>query len=225
MLFSVDWRHHVTLAVAYVWKDVMLYIVLCRTKWRVHTLVCRCEMINFMSYVHLPRIQMTNMCTHEMFPWQFDKRQKNSYLRQTENVWALGRIYHFKVGGEGRRWSNVLTAWVEIFALKKITSSSTDSQLLSNSMRRKHVLMNGSYELYLLLFMSRLRCDILLSTCRRKNPWCQRQNICQCHEKLCFGQRKGIFILLQKNYFEQSRINGNLKIDQNKLSSQFSLHF
>lgn len=78
---------------------------------------------------------------------------------------------------------------------------------------------------YLLLFMSRLRCDILLSTCRRKNPWCQRQNICQCHEKLCFGQRKGIFILLQKNYFEQSRINGNLKIDQNKLSSQFSLHF
>lgn len=79
----------------------MLYIVLCRTKWRVHTLVCRCEMINFMSYVHLPRIQMTNMCTHEMFPWQFDKRQKNSYLRQTENVWALGRKYHFKVGGEG----------------------------------------------------------------------------------------------------------------------------
>lgn len=178
----------------------MLYIVLCRTKWRVHTLVCRCEMINFMSYVHLPRIQMTNMCTHEMFPWQFDKRQKNSYLRQTENVWALGRKYHFKVGGGGRGGGDqmYLTSWVEIFALKKITSSSTDSQLLSNSMRRKHVLMNGSYELYLLLFMSRLRCDILLSTCRRKNPWCQRQNICQCHEKLCFGQRKGIFILQKK---------------------------
>lgn len=104
-----------------------------------------------------------------------------------------------------------LTAWVEIFALKKITSSSTDSQLLSNSMRRKHVLMNGSYELYLLLFMSRLCCDILLSTCRRKNPWCQRQNICQCHEKLCFGQRKGIFILQKKNYCMRSRINGKLE--------------
>lgn len=201
MLFSVDWRHHVNLAVAYVWKDVMLYIVLCRTKWRVHTLVYRWEMVNFMSYEHLPRIQMTNMCTLEMFPWQFDKRQKNSYLRQTENVWALGRKYHFKVGGEGGRGGGdqmYLTAWVEIFALRKITSSSTDSQLLSNSMRRKHVLMNGSYELYLLLFMSRLRCDILLSTCRRKNTWCQRQNICQCHEKLCFGQRKGIFILQKK---------------------------
>lgn len=162
-----------------------------------HTLVYRCEMVNFMSYIHLPRIQMTNMCTHEMFPWQFDKRQKNSYLRQTENVWALGRKYHFKVGGGGGD-QMYLTAWVEIFALKKITSSSTDSQLLSNSMRRKHVLMNGSYELYLLLFMSRLRCDILLSTCRRKNTWRQRQNVCQCHEKLCFGQRKGTFILQKK---------------------------
>lgn len=160
-------------------------------------------MVNFMSYVHLPRIQMTNMCTHEMFPWQFDKRQKNSYLRQTENVWALGRKYHFKVGGGGMGGGDqmYLTAWVEIFALKKITSSSTDSQLLSNSMRRKRVLMNGSYELYLLLFMSRLRCDILLSTCRRKNTWCQWQNVCQCHEKLSFGQRKGIFILLQKKLF------------------------
>lgn len=145
-----------------------------------------------------PSIRMTNMCTHEMFPWQFDKKQNYLYIRQNENVLAFRKVISFWcLGGGG--WSTVydFMNWNLCLKKKKIWCF-IDSQLLSKSMRREHVLMNASYELYLLLLMSRLRCDILLSTCRRKNTWRQWQNVCQCHEKLCIGQREGIFILPKK---------------------------
>lgn len=145
-----------------------------------------------------PSIRMTNMCTHEMFPWQFDKKQNYLYIRQNENVLAFRKVISFWCFGGGGVINCIWLHELKSLLQNKNFWCFIDSQLLSNSMRREHVLMNASYELYLLLLMSRLRCDILLSTCRRKNTWRQWQNVCQCHEKLCIGQREGIFIFCRR---------------------------